>query len=1052
MQALRLAAAVRGRWQVLQLTSEACRCAGCGRPGGGAGVLSRGFASDGANDAAVPFGTRLWNHMRGGLQSTSAADSSTTAKSVENRLVSNSPESRFREVLAVALPRRPLFPGGLMPVSVQNDKLIQELIQLKKGGAQAYVGAFLRREPEPAAESEADNGLAAVSAMMDAAEEAPQEKSEEGDSDAADYLHRIGTFAQVHTIAPTEGGAQLLLLGHRRLLRTATTADDPLKVAVQHLKDETYNANDDVLKATTMELVSTLKELLHLHPLYNEQLKSFAAFGGDFHDASRLVDMGASITSASDAQLQAIIEQLSIPERASAVLELLKKEVELCRLQADIGKQVEEKISKDQRRYFLQEQLRSIKKELGLEKDDKSALIQKFQERLQQYGVGIPEEAQRVIDEELAKLGSLEPASSEFNVTRNYLDWLSSVPWGVTSTERLDIAHAQTVLDEDHYGLADVKDRILEFIAVGRLRGSTQGKILCLVGPPGVGKTSIGKSVARALERKYYRFSVGGLSDVAEIKGHRRTYVGAMPGKVVQCLKTTGTSNPLVLIDEIDKLGRGYQGDPASALLELLDPEQNSGFVDHYLDVPVDLSRVLFMCTANTLDSIPQPLLDRMEVIRLSGYIAVEKVNIARRYLEPQAREDAGVPNKATSVTDAAMLELITEYAREAGVRSLKKLLEKIYRKSALALVRREGASPPSDQAAAGTAVSSAGGPVAAPDSPAPPADGSAAAAQPPSEGSEASDGAAAPGDGADSEPAAAESSNDISDDGQLPDNSPQVNPAEGSVVSSPDAQPGATADASDIDGGSSMSSEAIPEWSGDPIVVDTKDLTEYVGQPPFTSDRIYERTPAGVVMGLAWTSLGGNALYIEAAVVEKGEGKGGLRTTGQLGDVMKESASIAHTFTRSFLARRAPQLAADYFGQHSIHMHVPAGATPKDGPSAGCAIITAITSLALDRPVRPDLAMTGEVTLTGRVLPIGGVKEKALAARRSGVSTLIFPSGNRKDWDELTAEVKEGLDVHFADTYEDVYRVAFEYGDAEAAEKVVPHSEQRLAESAAAA
>lgn len=819
------------------------------------------------------------------------------------------------------------------------------------------MGAFLKR-PDAGARQEGAEAILAAEA---------DDLAGQGDGESGavadglidpDTLHHVGTFAQVHTIVPHDKGAQLLLLGHRRLRRTAVYAPDPLRLSVLHLRDAPYDPNDDMLKATTMEMISTLKELLHLHPLYNEQMRNFIQFGADFHDLSRLADLAASLTSGDADALQAVLEELSVPERAEKSLLLLRKEAELVKLQQDIGRRVEEKISKDQRRYFLMEQLRSIKKELGLEKDDKTALVQKFRERLEPLKEHIPEGAAKVIEEELEKLSALEPASSEFSVTRNYLDWLTALPWGKASEERLDVDTARAVLDEDHYGLTDVKDRILEFIAVGRLRGSTQGKILCLVGPPGVGKTSIGRSIARALDRAYYRFSVGGLSDVAEIKGHRRTYVGAMPGKMVQCLKATGTSNPLVLIDEIDKLGRGYQGDPASALLELLDPEQNATFLDHYLDVPVDLSRVLFVCTANQLDTIPGPLLDRMEVIRLSGYTGDEKNAIARTYLEPQARLDAGVPREAVDVADAALAVLVEDYAREAGVRNLKKHLEKIYRKAALKLVQQgvEGASPR---------------PAAA-----------AATVEKPAAGSE--------GEGAEKE---------------------------GHTLTPPPNKP-EEGDAA----------EEAP-YTGPQLTVDVGDLKEYVGQPPYPSDRIYrDHTPPGVVTGLAWTALGGATLYVEAASVEKGEGKGSLKATGQLGDVMKESATIAHTYARRFLEELRPDSA--FFADHSLHVHVPAGATPKDGPSAGCTLVTALLSLALGRPVRPDLAMTGEVTLTGKVLPIGGVKEKALASKRSGIKHVIFPKGNERDWEELTNDVKAGLEPHFVEEYSQIYELAFEEGD----------------------
>ncbi|CAK0771468.1 hypothetical protein CVIRNUC_003863 [Coccomyxa viridis] len=955
------------------------------------------------------------------------SDASSSATPASGVLVPNTPEFRHREVLAVPLPRRPLFPGNIMPVAVQDPRLVRELLELKRSSGQAYVGAFLRvstsagsgldgmlktegsEYPSPGWPSgmSSSDGVNASSESGESAEEselqdaaasadstsgiAGPNHSSSGASVKDSDIHQTGTFCQVHHISELEGGqAQLLLLGHRRLRRLHTVHDSPLKVAVEHLRDQPYNPSEDHLKATTLEIVSTLKELLHLHPLYNEQLRSFAAFGSDFHDLSRLTDMGASLTSADEAALQGVLEELCVPARADMVLLLLKKEVELCKLQGEIGKRVEEKISKDQRRYFLMEQLRSIKKELGMEKDDKSALLQRFQDRLEPCKDTIPEAVRKVIEEELSKLSGLEQASSEFNVTRNYLDWLTSLPWGKHSEERLDIDHAKQVLDEDHYGLDDVKERVLEFIAVGRLRGSTHGKILCLVGPPGVGKTSVGRSIARAINRKYYRFSVGGLSDVAEIKGHRRTYVGAMPGKMVQCLKSTETSNPLVLIDEIDKLGRGYQGDPASALLELLDPEQNASFLDHYLDVPIDLSKVLFMCTANVLDTIPDPLRDRMEVIRIPGYIADEKVHIARQYLEPQTRDDAGVPADAAEITDVAMAHLINEYAREAGVRNLKKHLEKIYRKVALKLVK-QGAGMP------------------------------AKAAEPTSQDNPVSQEALH---------VSGEASGEV------------LNNAEPGMVSPEEAldvPASSTLDSGEGNIQEAISSEAQALQDQDsaeqkpevePISIDKDDLKGYVGQPPFTSDRIYDATPPGVVMGLAWTAMGGSTLYVEAARIETGEGKGVLRTTGQLGEVMKESASIAHTFARTQAARIGVQ--PNFFADSSIHVHVPAGSTPKDGPSAGCTVITALLSLALDRPVRPELAMTGEVTLTGRVLPIGGVKEKTIAARRSGVKTLIFPKANQHDFEELSDETKAGFEVHFVENYDEVFKIALDYDSSE--------------------
>ncbi|CAN1219533.1 Lon protease homolog 1, mitochondrial [Linum perenne] len=673
------------------------------------------------------------------------------------------------------------------------------------------------------------------------------------------------------------------------------------------VQDKPYNKDDDVIKATSFEVISTLQDVLKSSSLWRDHVQTYTKHIGDFN-YSRLADFGAAISGANKSQCQEVLAELDVNSRLRLTLELLKKEMEITKIQESIAKAIEEKISGEQRRYLLNEQLKAIKKELGLETDDKTALSSKFRERIEGKEEKIPANVLQVIQEELTKLQLLEASSSEFNVTRNYLDWLTVLPWGNYSDENFDVLRAQKILDEDHYGLSDVKERILEFIAVGKLRGTAQGKIICLSGPPGVGKTSIGKSIARALDRKFYRFSVGGLSDVAEIKGHRRTYIGAMPGKMVQCLKNVGTANPLVLIDEIDKLGRGHSGDPASAMLELLDPEQNANFLDHYLDVPIDLSKVLFVCTANVIDMIPTPLLDRMEVISIAGYITDEKMHIARDYLEKSTRETCGIKPEQVELTDAALLALIENYCREAGVRNLQKQIEKIYRKETEKLEESESTA------------------------------------------------------------------------------------------------------------------------TVEKILVDKPNLTDFVGKPVFHAERIYAQTPAGVVMGLAWTAMGGSTLYIETTQIEQGEGKGALQLTGQLGDVMKESAQIAHTYARAALLEKDPD--NQFFANTKLHLHVPAGATPKDGPSAGCTMITAMLSIALNKPVRKNLAMTGEVTLTGKVLPIGGVKEKTIAARRSDVKTIIFPSANRRDFDELSPQVKEGLDVHFVDNYSEIYDLAFERDD----------------------
>ncbi|XP_036325677.1 lon protease homolog, mitochondrial-like isoform X1 [Rhagoletis pomonella] len=685
---------------------------------------------------------------------------------------------------------------------------------------------------------------------------------------------------------------------------TGTLPQPVLMVEVENVKHEQYKQTEEV-KALTQEVIKTIRDIITMNPLYRESLQQM------LHQNQRVVDnpvylcdLGASLSAAEPEELQKIMEEMDIPKRLLLALALLKKELELSKLQQKIGREVEEKVKQQHRKYILQEQLKVIKKELGIEKDDKDAIGEKYREKLKDKTV--PENVMTVIDEELNKLNFLESHSSEFNVTRNYLDWLTSLPWGVTSTENLSLEQAQDILDHDHYGMEDIKKRILEFIAVSHLKGSTQGKILCFHGPPGVGKTSIARSIARALNREYFRFSVGGMTDVAEIKGHRRTYVGAMPGKLIQCLKKTKTENPLVLIDEVDKIGKGYQGDPSSALLELLDPEQNANFLDHYLDVPVDLSHVLFICTANVIDTIPEPLRDRMELIEMSGYVAEEKMAIARQYLIPQAMRDCGITGDHITINDEALTTLIKSYCRESGVRNLQKHIEKIVRKVAYRFVKKEG--------------------------------------------------------------------------------------------------------------------------NHFPITADN--LTTFLGKHIFSSDRMYKDTPPGVVMGLAWTAMGGSSLYIETAPRKTGkltkddDVSGSIHLTGNLGTVMKESAQIALTVARNYL--RDVKSENTFLEKGHIHLHVPEGSTPKDGPSAGVTIVTALISLATDRPVRQNLAMTGEVSLKGRVLPVGGIKEKTIAAKRSGITCIILPEENKKDFAELPSYITDGIEVHFATSYEDVYKIAF--------------------------
>ncbi|KAF7013905.1 unnamed protein product [Triticum aestivum] len=884
-------------------------------------------------------------------------------------IVSTNPRPEdFLSVIALPLPHRPLFPGFYMPIYVKDQKLLQALIENRKRSA-PYAGAFLVKDEEGTDPS--------IVASPDSSDNKTIDSLK--GKELLKRLHEVGTLAQITSIQ----GDQVVLLGHRRLRITEMVEEDPLTVKVDHLKENTYNKDDDVIKATSFEVISTLREVLKTSSLWKDHVQTYIQHVGDFN-YPRLADFGAAISGANKLLCQEVLEELDVDKRLKLTLELVKKDMEISKLQQAIAKAIEEKISGDQRRYLLNEQLKAIKKELGLETDDKTALSEKFRERIEAKKDKCPPHVLQVIEEELTKLQLLEASSSEFNVTRNYLDWLTVLPWGNYSNENFDVHHAQQILDEDHYGLSDVKERILEFIAVGKLRGTSQGKIICLSGPPGVGKTSIGRSIARALNRQFYRFSVGGLADVAEIKGHRRTYVGAMPGKMVQCLKSVGTANPLVLIDEIDKLGRGHSGDPASALLELLDPEQNINFLDHYLDVPIDLSKVLFVCTANVIDTIPNPLLDRMEIISIAGYITDEKMHIARDYLEKNTREACGIKPEQVEVTDAALLALIENYCREAGVRNLQKQIEKIYRKIALQLVRQGVSNEPALEAVIVTPSVE-------------PTDGGSAT---------------------------------IVKDEKL--NDPAVkDPEEAKEPSLKETlvtEPALSTDTLSTPEGN-KDTDGVKEEAADKavkkVLIDSSNLDDFVGKPVFHAERIYEQTPVGVVMGLAWTSMGGSTLYIETTKVEEGEGKGALVMTGQLGDVMKESAQIAHTVSRAILRDKEPD--NKFFADSKLHLHVPAGATPKDGPSAGCTMITSMLSLAMGKPARKDLAMTGEVTLTGRILPIGGVKEKAIAARRSSIKTIIFPAANKRDFDELADNVKEGLEVHFVDTYSEIYKLAFQ-------------------------
>ncbi len=769
----------------------------------------------------------------------------------------------------------PMFPRITAPLSIDNPDLIAFLIERLKR-KQRYVGIVLRRELPADGDSQAGT-------------ESPDEPVDAG-------LYRVGVLGEVlQTAQPNDKTLHVLVATHERFRLVSLLREKPVIVARVDYMHETDMTDNPDLKAYSISVVQAIKALVQLDPLHKEELNLLMQHT-NLSEPGRLADIAAALTTAKAGEQQQVLETVSIRERLHLVLLLLRKEIDVSRIQARIGKQIDEKVSKNQREFFLREQLKAIKKELGLEKEGKEAEVERFEKRLTEIKPSA--EAETRIREEIDKLRLIETASPEFTVSRTYLDWLTSLPWGIFTPDRLDLARAARILDRDHYGLKDVKERILEFLAVGILKGSISGTILCFAGPPGVGKTSLGRSIAAATGRNFFRFSVGGIRDEAEIKGHRRTYIGALPGKFIQTLKTCGSANPVIMIDEVDKIGASYQGDPASALLEVLDPEQNSEFLDHYLDVRFDLSNVLFICTANQTDTIPRPLLDRMEVINLAGYILQEKLEIARRYLVPKEREANGLQPAQITLTQPAIREIIDGWAREPGVRSLEKQIGKIMRKCA----RRQ-----------------------------------------------------------------------VEGDKQA-------------------------------------------------VKIGADAVEEILGRRVFRDDPAVARPAVGVVTGLAFTSLGGDTLAIEAIALPAE--KPGFKQTGQLGSVMVESSEIAYSYVRSLLG--GDDGARALFDKSLIHLHVPAGATPKDGPSAGVTMATALYSLATGRTVRSRLAMTGELTLTGRVMAIGGVKEKTIAARRAGIRTLIFPADNRKDFDDLPQHVRQGLSPHFATTFEEVLATAF--------------------------
>jgi ATP-dependent Lon protease len=789
----------------------------------------------------------------------------------------------------MALPSRPVFPRVVVPVELESPELKQLVKDVMQSGKR-LVGLVLERTVESAP------SRPTVQAATTASQEAAAGKTFDGE------IYDFGVIAQVLNVSTSDGEMTAVFSALDRMRIVRVLSHTPYMVAeVEYPKDK--GAPGDELKAYTLAVINSIKDLVSENPLYKEQL-SLLLSEGNFEEPGLLGDMAAFLTSAPGERLQEVLETLDVRRRLERVLGLLKRELEIARLQTKLRDRIEERINEQQREFFLREQLKAIKQELGIEKEGKETELEEFSARLDSRKPSA--EAKLRIDDELEKLRMIEPSSAEYALTRNYLDWLTILPWGVASENQVDLKVARQVLERDHYGLQDVKERIVEFVAEGILRADFGGSIICLVGPPGVGKTSIGRSIAECLGRKFYRFSLGGMRDEAEIKGHRRTYIGAMPGKFLQGLRVCQTENPVVMLDEIDKINASYQGDPAAALLEVLDPEQNREFLDHYLDVRYDLSKVLFVCTANRLDTIPAPLLDRMEVISLSGYLLEEKLEIATRYLLPKALKNLKQKRRAISISRPAMRALIDGYAREAGLRNLENQIKKIVRKCAVQMV----------------------------------------------------------------------------------------------------------------------------EGHAGQISIDPQGIEKLLGKPMFTNESLFDEPRPGVIMGLAWTSMGGDTLFIEASgVVTK---SAGFKQTGQLGQVMIESSEIAYTHVRKLCREQSN----GFFDERFIHLHVPAGAVPKDGPSAGITMATALYTLAFDLLPKRGYAMTGELNLTGLVMPVGGIREKLIAAKRVGARVVLLPKGNEPDFEQLPASIKRGQKVLFVSTFTEVLQLVLDRPKARPARK----------------
>jgi ATP-dependent Lon protease len=834
------------------------------------------------------------------------------------------------EVVIIPIVNSPIFPGMIAPIILSEDKYTPELdsyltknnyvalnlVKFKDFGENQ--DAVLQEMDEEKVSYEDEEEYSSMTAATDITPKGITPKD----------IYKVGVLCKViKKLKLPDGSVNLLVHGMKRYRAVEYTADAPLLIARTEVFNDIHEP-DEELDAYTRSVINQVKKLSEINPYFNEEMK-LAMLNSP--SPGSLADLVAFALSLDVPEAQDFLETLIVKKRFAKLLVYLKREKDVADIQKKITDEVNDKVNKYQREYFLREQLKVIRNELGLDEDDKAKDVKKIKEGIEEGN--LPEDAKRAALEELERLESIPDSSPEYNVTRTYLNWMIQLPWNKATDDKVDIDASKRILEKDHYGLEKPKERIMEFLAVRKLKPEYDGTILCLAGPPGVGKTSLGHSIAKALNRKFYRFSLGGMKDEAEIKGHRRTYVGAMPGKIIQALKRVEVNNPVIMLDEIDKIGKSYQGDPASALLEVLDPEQNKTFIDNYLDVPFDLSKVLFIATANYVGEIPEALLDRMELIELSGYTIEEKLSIATKWVIPKQLKKHGLTSKEFSLSQVVLKALVSDYAREPGVRVMEQTVAKLCRRAALEKV----------------------------------------------------------------------------------------------------------------------SSKRFKKFA--PTVAD---LEKYLGPKRFETDKAQKPLQPGIVTGLAWTSFGGDILFIETIPL-KGRG---FKLTGQLGEVMGESANLAYSYVKSILQAQIeeekakaekkgpkkkavkkvetpavvtapavpapnPEEATDFLAKHEIHLHLPAGATPKDGPSAGITMALALYSLSTNQMVRGDIAMTGELSLTGKVLPVGGIKEKVLAAKRAGIKEIILPWQNEKDLKEVPERHRKGVRFHPVKHFDEVLKIA---------------------------